>query len=205
MMPSSSMSNNLSVNLVSSASEYYHMPVGGPSQSMGSMGALAMLPGFSSPCLMGMGSQSFAPSSTDMFAATPATGLHVDTMAPYGMQPVAAIPPESQYTSNFTPVDITPTIPVETPRIERGGPFRHSAWQLEPELNMTTCATNFFQTSVFRKSVPSLRSRWWSTLTPKSSHYNQAHFLNSDFQPEQWTPNDEITTTSRGRQKSSSS
>lgn len=33
-------------------------------------------------------------------------------------------------------------------------------------------------------------------LTNTSSHFNTAHFLNPDFQPEEWKPDDEYVTTS---------
>ncbi|CAK3776283.1 Hypothetical predicted protein [Lecanosticta acicola] len=59
-----------------------------------------------------------------------------------------------------------------------GGPFRPSAWQLEPDFVSATSQMPF-QTSIFR-----------------NSHFNTAHFLNPDFQPEQWDPDDEYATTS---------
>lgn len=34
-------------------------------------------------------------------------------------------------------------------------------------------------------------------LTLASSHFNTAHFLNPDFQPEEWRPDDDYVTTSK--------
>lgn len=41
-------------------------------------------------------------------------------------------------------------------------------------------------------------------LTNPSSHYNTAHFLNPDFQPEEWSPDTEYGTGNKGRHKSTS-
>ncbi|KAL1630577.1 hypothetical protein SLS54_000448 [Diplodia seriata] len=38
----------------------------------------------------------------------------------------------------------------------------------------------------------------------QDSHYNTAHFLNPDFQPEEWSPDTEYSSNSRGRHKSTS-
>lgn len=44
-----------------------------------------------------------------------------------------------------------------------------------------------------------------SKLTTDSSHFNTAHFLNPDFQPEQWDPEDEyaMATNKNPRHKNS--
>jgi ubiquitin thioesterase protein OTUB1 len=44
-----------------------------------------------------------------------------------------------------------------------------------------------------------------SKLTIPSSHYNTAHFNNPDFEPEQWTPENDYAAADRPRKKSSHS
>ena len=76
------------------------------------------------------------------------------------------------------------------------GPFRPSAWELEPEFAQATSSMPF-QTSIFRKYVNIVSMMPLNALlTPCSSHFNTAHFLNPDFQPEEWHPEDEYITTS---------
>ncbi|KAF2273646.1 cysteine proteinase [Westerdykella ornata] len=71
--------------------------------------------------------------------------------------------------------------------IERTEPFRPSAYTLEPGFGANQMHALPFQTSIFR-----------------NSHYNTAHFLNPDFQPEEWSPGAEYATSNRGRHKSAS-
>ncbi|OCK83800.1 cysteine proteinase [Lepidopterella palustris CBS 459.81] len=87
-------------------------------------------------------------------------------------------------------------VPLESPvgmslnppmTIERGGPFRPSMYELEPGFQSNHSQSLPFQTSIFR-----------------NSHYNTAHFLNPDFQPEEWSPDSEYVTGSRSRHKSAS-
>ncbi|KAH7127123.1 peptidase C65 Otubain-domain-containing protein [Dendryphion nanum] len=67
--------------------------------------------------------------------------------------------------------------------------FRPSMYELEPAFATNRAHALPFQTSIFR-----------------NSHYNTAHFLNPDFQPEEWSPESEYATGgSRGRHKSTSS
>ncbi|KIW07895.1 uncharacterized protein PV09_01806 [Verruconis gallopava] len=70
-------------------------------------------------------------------------------------------------------------------QIDRGTPFRPSAWEYTAEFNNMP-HQSLCQTSIFR-----------------NSHYNTAHFNNPDFEPEQWSPDKEYTTTDRSRKKSS--
>lgn len=42
-------------------------------------------------------------------------------------------------------------------------------------------------------------------LTNSSSHFNTAHFMNPDFQPEEWCPDGDYATGNKGRHKSYSS
>jgi len=44
-----------------------------------------------------------------------------------------------------------------------------------------------------------------SRLIVFSSHFNTAHFMNPDFQPEEWSPDGEYATGNKGRHKSHSS
>ncbi|KAF2838985.1 cysteine proteinase [Patellaria atrata CBS 101060] len=77
---------------------------------------------------------------------------------------------------------VSSTIPIDRP-----GPFRPSAWELKTDFSNLNQAIPF-QTSIFR-----------------NSHYNTAHFLNPDFQPEEWSPDSEyVTTNNKQRSKSSS-
>ncbi|SMY29965.1 unnamed protein product [Zymoseptoria tritici ST99CH_1A5] len=67
-----------------------------------------------------------------------------------------------------------------------GGPFRPSFWQFEPEfMQASSCVP--YQTAIFR-----------------NSHFNTAHFLNPDFQPEQWDPEDEYATSASSGKSSRS-
>ncbi|KAH7073402.1 peptidase C65 Otubain-domain-containing protein [Paraphoma chrysanthemicola] len=81
------------------------------------------------------------------------------------------------------PVSIERSAPLT---IERGGPFRPSMYELEPGFG-SGMQVQPFQTSIFR-----------------NSHYNTAHFLNPDFQPEEWSPDGEYSGH-KGRHKSHSS
>ena len=95
------------------------------------------------------------------------------------------------------PVSIERTAPLA---VESGGPFRPSMYQLEPGFGFSNQAQPF-QTSIFRKYV--LRdTRNVSALTYHSSHFNTAHFMNPDFQPEEWCPDGEYATSNnKGRHK----
>ncbi|KAK4539840.1 hypothetical protein LTR36_010301 [Oleoguttula mirabilis] len=64
------------------------------------------------------------------------------------------------------------------PAFQPGGPFRSSAWELEDGFGQLSSSMPF-QTSIFRES-----------------HFNTAHFLNPDFQPKEWRPDDDYVTTS---------
>ena len=105
------------------------------------------------------------------------------------------------------PIHPPPPPPVSIERspltIERGGPFRPSIYELEPGFASGQVHTLPFQTSQFRKYVP-ISSSAVELLTRSSSHYNTAHFLNPDFQPEEWSPDTEYGTGNKGRHKSTS-
>ncbi|KAM0718317.1 hypothetical protein Q7P37_006649 [Cladosporium fusiforme] len=58
-----------------------------------------------------------------------------------------------------------------------GGPFRSSAYELEPDF-VQTMSRMPLTTSIF-----------------KNSHFNTAHFQNPEFQPEEWRPDDDYVTT----------
>ncbi|KAF2003808.1 cysteine proteinase [Amniculicola lignicola CBS 123094] len=105
-------------------------------------------------------------------------GIHLE---PPVTLPIHPPPPMS--------LDRGPPLTLErTAPVERGGPFRPSVYELEPGFG--GCGQPHampFQTSIFR-----------------NSHYNTAHFLNPDFQPEEWSPDTEYATGNRGRHKSTS-
>lgn len=83
--------------------------------------------------------------------------------------------------------------------VGRGGPFRPSMYELEPNFGFSGQAQPF-QTSIFRKYVSSL---FYGTigLTFDSSHFNTAHYMNAEFQPEEWCPDGEYATGNKGRHK----
>lgn len=83
--------------------------------------------------------------------------------------------------------------------VERGGPFRPSMYELEPGFGFSNQAQPF-QTSIFRKYVSYLPFDL-PDLTLYSSHYNTAHFMNPDFQPEEWCPDGDYATGNKGRHK----
>ncbi|KAJ4362154.1 hypothetical protein N0V95_001502 [Ascochyta clinopodiicola] len=94
------------------------------------------------------------------------------------------------------PVSIERSAPLA---VERGGPFRPSMYELEPNFGFSSQAQPF-QTSIFRKYVlPVVHGV--TELTPASSHYNTAHFMNPEFQPEEWCPDGEYATGNKGRHK----
>lgn len=125
----------------------------------------------------------------------------------YDYQPTPIPQPQMTAVPTYAPVPVpittqdyvshvNPTIPIESPinmpinsptSIERGGPFRPSMYELEPRFHSGHSHSLPFQTSIFR-----------------NSHYNTAHFLNPDFQPEEWSPESEYVTSNRSRHKSSS-
>ncbi|KAL5119532.1 hypothetical protein ACEQ8H_002597 [Pleosporales sp. CAS-2024a] len=76
------------------------------------------------------------------------------------------------------------TIERAAPIVERGGPFRPSMYELEPGFGHGMQAQPF-QTSIFRNSP-----------------FNTAHFMNPDFQPEEWSPDGEYSAGNKGRHKS---
>ncbi|KAF2089986.1 cysteine proteinase [Saccharata proteae CBS 121410] len=83
-------------------------------------------------------------------------------------------------TSGGVPMDVIGSV-------ERRGPFRPSQYELTPDFSKGSTHSVPFQTSIF-----------------KNSHYNTAHFLNPDFQPEEWTPDAECVPHNRSRHKSTS-
>lgn len=86
-----------------------------------------------------------------------------------------------------SPVGLSLNHPPPPLTIERGGPFRPSMYELEPGFHSGQSHALPFQTSIFR-----------------NSHYNTAHFRNPDFQPEEWSPDADYSTSSRSRHKSTS-
>ncbi|EME38717.1 hypothetical protein DOTSEDRAFT_75461 [Dothistroma septosporum NZE10] len=111
----------------------------------------------------------------------PATQPHVQSQAMYvpSSTPTQMVPPPTQMPHEMA---IRTSVPQHTlghpdlPHQLSGGPFRPSVWQLEPDFVQATSSMPF-QTSIFR-----------------NSHFNTAHFLNPEFQPEQWDPDDEYAT-----------
>lgn len=117
--------------------------------------------------------------------------------------PTLLASPPTQITQNMAirPAPRPGLVPATAPlqqQLAGGGPFRPSAWELEADF-MSAHSQLPFTTSIFRKYVFSNRSQSLSSLslTPTSSHFNTAHFLNPDFQPEEWRPDDDYSTTAK--------
>ncbi|KAF2467200.1 cysteine proteinase [Lindgomyces ingoldianus] len=136
----------------------------------------------------------YAPAQTP---ATPVASSHQEYVTPVHASHVNHHNPPSHHTIQLEPPLVLPIHPPPPPpvtidrgpqmTIERGGPFRPSMYELEPGFHSGQPHALPFQTSIFR-----------------NSHYNTAHFLNPDFQPEEWSPDSEYATGNRGRHKSAS-
>ena len=192
------------------ASQPHHEPV----YDLGVSDFMTMIPGMSyaNPHQGWMSSSSYG--SSDFFA-TPGPVQQCTQAMPTPSAP--APQPQLQHQTVYlpaTPTQLVPppnsmpqdlairTVPHATMQQHNGfqpqptGPFRPSAWELEPDFVQATSQVQF-QTSIFRKYVrhtPFELSA--ASLTLQSSHFNTAHFLNPDFQPEEWHPEDEYVTTS---------
>ncbi|OMP88751.1 Ubiquitin thioesterase OTUB1 [Diplodia seriata] len=143
----------------------------------------------------GMGPQGFAPSlgqpsyMSDPFASFSPTPSQPPPQPTPQLYSPLSVPHSQEY--------VAPNVPLEVPPVgmavagggkgDRGSLFRPSAYELKPDFNSGPTHSPTFQTSIF-----------------KNSHYNTAHFLNPDFQPEEWSPDTEYSSNSRGRHKSTS-
>ncbi|QIW99209.1 hypothetical protein AMS68_004727 [Peltaster fructicola] len=117
--------------------------------------------------------------------STPASSASASTMIPQhssyaSHQTVLSLPPNHLPAQELTIRPATHSmLQAGLPQIgASGGPFRPSHWELEPDIARATSQMPL-QTSIFR-----------------NSHFNTAHFLNPDFQPEEWSPEAEYVTTS---------
>jgi ubiquitin thioesterase protein OTUB1 len=130
--------------------------------------------------------------------AAPVASSHQEYVAPVHASHVNHHPPASHHTLHLEPPVTLPIHPPPAPpplsiergppvNVERGGPFRPSMYEFEPGFGAGQVHSLPFQTSIFR-----------------NSHYNTAHFLNPDFQPEEWSPDSEYSAGNRGRHKSAS-
>ncbi|KAF2741414.1 cysteine proteinase [Polyplosphaeria fusca] len=135
----------------------------------------------------------YAPTPTP---AAPVASSHQEYITPVRASHISYHNPPSNHIQLQPPVNIPmhpappqPSLSIDRgPAIvERGGPFRPSMYELEPGFGSGQPHSLPFQTSIFR-----------------NSHYNTAHFLNPDFQPEEWSPDSEYATGNRGRHKSTS-
>ncbi|KAF2489043.1 cysteine proteinase [Lophium mytilinum] len=168
----------LHVNLAGYTDEFVPM-------SRGMSDVMTLIPGLYPT---GMG-QNWPPVSYD-FHPTPVPQPQMAPVSSYA--PVLASTPNQEYANPVhqnvpldPPVNM-PLNPLMANETARGGPFRPSVYELEPGFHSGQAPLQF-QTSIFR-----------------NSHYNTAHFLNPDFQPEEWTPDSEYVTTNRSRHKSTS-
>ncbi|CAI6335973.1 unnamed protein product [Periconia digitata] len=183
---------------VALANPYHDSFVAAPSN----VDLMAMIPGLYPT---GLGQR--WPSVSYDFDSSPAPQTsQVTTIQPYPSAPEIVAPTPTSH-QDFIPVDTSPvvqqappshhpiqleappiTLPIQPPppsasldraplTLERGGPFRPSMYELE-HLHALP-----LQTAIF-----------------KNSHYNTAHFMNPDFQPEAWSPE----YSSKGKNKSPS-
>ena len=116
-------------------------------------------------------------------------GLSGGVVIPLDLSPISTMPvsPVSPVFPSPLPMGSRSTVDIN------GGPgsFRHSKYEYEeffpsPRQDMP------FQTATFRKYVPKpLPSHRDLHNTTFSSHFNPAHFRNSEFQPELWSPGSE--------------
>ncbi|KAF2146228.1 uncharacterized protein K452DRAFT_220097 [Aplosporella prunicola CBS 121167] len=172
-------STHVAVNLAPHLSEdYVHM-------DRGFSDVLAYIPG--------MGASTFAPSLGQPgymsdpfgFSSAPAPQPQPAPQPMYTPLPVSHA--STDYVTHGLPMEASVALPLNSPsgQTERGGPFRPSAYELDFAAGPSHPLP--FQTSIF-----------------KNSHYNTAHFLNPDFQPEEWTPDAEYASSNRSRHKSTS-
>jgi ubiquitin thioesterase protein OTUB1 len=172
---------------------------------------MSMLPNMGRPSLGGWASLSYdcnpspapqpqvtpvQPFPSASMSAPPVTSSHLDFVAPIhsGQASQYNAPRHHSIQLDQPPITLPmhpappPAPPVSIERstpltVERGGPFRPSMYELEPGFGFSSQALPF-QTSIFR-----------------NSHYNTAHYLNPEFQPEEWCPDGEYATGNKGRHK----
>lgn len=109
-----------------------------------------------------------------------------DGMIPVGLSTNPSISSEYHPTSPVSPI---PSVFSST----QGLALRPSRYQGAAELHASTSHTQHYQTPSFRKYVTGLVfvMIWFLLLADfiyRSSHFNPAHFLSNEFQPEIWTP-----------------
>ncbi|KAF1941251.1 cysteine proteinase [Clathrospora elynae] len=158
------------------------------------------------------------PSLSYDFSPSPASCAQVTPIQPYAPVPTPITPVSTSHLDFVTPIhsghtsqynrpsihsihlDQPPvTLPIHPPPppvsidraapigLERGGPFRPSMYELEPGFG-SSMQVQPFQTSIFR-----------------NSHFNTAHYMNPDFEPEQWCPDGDYSNGNKGRHKLQSS
>jgi ubiquitin thioesterase protein OTUB1 len=124
-------------------------------------------------------------------------------------QSVSDFHPPQDYPRATPPAPVESQLPIVINRplaIRRSEPFRPSAYELEPSFGASQPSHMPCQTSIFRKCVQSLVLTFLPYLadTTYSSHFNTAHYMNPDFHPEEWSPNQEYGPSHRSRNKSTS-
>ncbi|KAI9701722.1 MAG: hypothetical protein M1820_006350 [Bogoriella megaspora] len=145
---------------------------------------LQMIPGMT--IVDSMSPYSYGDSTT---YSTPISTQPPPLQQPLSGQPVAAqplpppayAPPPLQVPSQNLNMARLPMHPSPHSARSETGPFRHSAWELEPT---SQGPPPQFTTSIFR-----------------NSHFNTAHFLNPDFEPEQWSPDAEYMTANNSNKR----
>ncbi|GAB7359809.1 hypothetical protein MBLNU230_g6978t1 [Neophaeotheca triangularis] len=164
---------------------------------------MTMIPGmsFANPCQDWMSTSSygnsdfFTPSApvqqqcnqmTQPIAPTPqeiSTRQHVESQPVYAPPPAQHMPPPPLQMAQDLVIRPAPhaAVPRASYHQPLGGPFRPSIWELKPGI-MDSTAQMPFQTAIFR-----------------NSHFNTAHFLNPDFQPEEWSPDAEYVTSNSSK------
>ncbi|KAK4983262.1 hypothetical protein LTR50_007340 [Elasticomyces elasticus] len=138
------------------------------------------------------GSSGFAPTTLPCQPQPPAPAPTPLYAPPPALPPPPPPPAQISHASDFATPSLPPTaMPNHMPHMGND-PFRSSIWELERGFPAATTQCLPFQTSIFR-----------------NSHFNTAHFLNPDFQPEEWTPDQDYIVPHNnhrsGRHKSISS
>ena len=125
------------------------------------------------------------------FAPLSASAFHGNTASASGITSNFMHSPVSPIHQNIA----SPSIPSSPPLREAGSMFRPSFYELEADFQPSPAQNLPFQTNTFRKyGCFSIDNCLSILLTAASSHFNPAHYRNSEFQPEMWTPDSEFSS-----------
>ncbi|KAF2757311.1 cysteine proteinase [Pseudovirgaria hyperparasitica] len=170
------------VGLMSRHDQFIPRHQGGPD-------VLTLLPGMSGPSYMQGGcwgqNVDFTPSPV---SAIP--GSYMQPLPSYNAPPPTPSTPSVPHAQDYALPPISAAglqSSMELPlrgNMSNGGPFRPSMYTFDGMFGGMPPPTSTCQTSIFR-----------------NSHFNTAHYLNPEFEPEQWDPSQEYATTNSHRVK----